>query len=87
MPDPFYSYIRYDFLIHSEDNIFNKPEFDFFFHRVKWFLLISNNSLQHKYSLLFTQFVISLNIVFSLNIVECKNSSTSNNSILRNYTV
>ena len=37
----------------------NKPElvfffFFFFWHTVKWFHLISNNSVQQKYSLLFT---------------------------------
>ena len=46
----------------------NKPER--FLYTVKCFHLILNNSLLHKYSLVYTKLVIGLNTVFSLHTVR-----------------
>ena len=74
-PNPFYKYIKYIISKHILFITFlNKPEF-IFLHTVKWFQLISNNSLSHKYT------------VFCLHTVKSKNSSISNNSIYHKYSL
>ena len=45
--------MTYDKYIHFEDNIFKKA-WASFLQTIKWFHLISNNLVEHKYNLLFT---------------------------------
>ena len=48
IPNPFLYWI-YNFKIDFADNIL-KQKVEFFLHTVKWFYLISNNSVKHKYT-------------------------------------
>ena len=62
MPNTFYTYIKYIVSKHTLGiTSLNKPEL-IFLPTVKWFHLISNNLILHKYS------------VFGVHTVKCKNS-------------
>ena len=79
-PNHFYTYINMISKQILKIRLLNEIELGFL-HIVKWFHLISNNSVLHKYRLLLTQLVIGLNRVFCLHTIRCTNSSISNNSV------
>ena len=82
MPNSFYTFIKKTISKNILKIAFlNKPEFVFFLHTGKWYHLISNNSVKHKYYLLFTHLVIGLKSFFCLYTVRYQNSSILNNSV------
>ena len=84
MPNPFHTVIKYMISKHLLKITFlNKPG-RVFRYTVKCFLVISNNSVKHKYSLLFAHsYLLVLKRSFLVHIqLNVKNSSVSNNSVL-----